>query len=71
MRARHFGTATMLLLGLALVAFDSGIGAQSSPGLGGWRIAGRDLDNSRSQPSEREIGIQNVHQLVPTTQSLV
>ncbi len=45
--------------------FDSGIDAQSSPGLGGWRIAGRDLDNSRSQPSEREIGIQNVHQLAP------
>jgi len=65
MRDRHWGTATLLLVGLAMVAFDSGIGAQSSPGLGGWRIAGRDLDNSRSQPSEREIGTTNVHQLVP------
>ena len=28
-------------------------------------MAGRDLDNSRSQPSERRIGITNVRQLVP------
>jgi len=48
-----------------MVAFDSGIGAQTSTGPGGWRMAGRDLDNSRSQPSEREIGRTNVSQLVP------
>ena len=65
MRVRHCGTATLLLVGLAMVAFDSGIAAQTSTGLGGWRMAGRDLDNSRSQPSEREIGRTNVSQLVP------
>jgi polyvinyl alcohol dehydrogenase (cytochrome) len=48
------------------MAFDSGIGARTSPALEEWRIAGRDLDNSRSQPSERQIGTGNVHQLVPT-----
>jgi polyvinyl alcohol dehydrogenase (cytochrome) len=64
MRVTHLGTAT-LLVGLAVVAFDGGIGAQTPPGPGVWRIAGRDLDNSRSQPSERQIGIKNVHQLVP------
>jgi len=48
-----------------MVAVDGGIVAQTSPGLGGWGIAGRDLDNSRSQPSEWQIGTANVHQLVP------
>jgi polyvinyl alcohol dehydrogenase (cytochrome) len=65
MRDAHFRTARLLIVGLAIVALDSGIGARTSPGLGGWRIAGRDLDNSRSQPSERQIGTDNVHQLVP------
>jgi polyvinyl alcohol dehydrogenase (cytochrome) len=65
MRVRNCGRATLLVVGLAVVAFDSGIGAQTSTGLGGWRMAGRDLDNSRSQPSEREIDITNVRQLVP------
>ncbi len=32
---------------------------------GQWPIAGHDLDNSRSQPSEKKIGTDNVHQLVP------
>src|SRR5258705_5648113 len=64
MRVRHFRTV-MLLVGLAMVVLDSGIGAQTSPGLRDWRIAGRDLDNSRSQPSERRIATQVVHQFVP------
>jgi polyvinyl alcohol dehydrogenase (cytochrome) len=65
MRLRNLGAARLLFVGLAMVAFESGIGAQTSPGLADWRIAGRDLDNSRSQPSERKIGIENVSQLVP------
>src|SRR2546430_7598097 len=32
---------------------------------GQWPIAGHDLDNSRSQPSEKKIGTDNLHQLVP------
>jgi polyvinyl alcohol dehydrogenase (cytochrome) len=73
MRPVHLGTARLLFVGLAMVtfvslamvAFDSSIDARTPPGLGGWQIAGRDLDNSRSQPSERQIGTKNVHQLVP------
>jgi polyvinyl alcohol dehydrogenase (cytochrome) len=58
----------MVLPALALVLIDSAIGAQTAPrsaGLGGWRIAGRDLDNSRNQPSEHQIGAANVSGLVP------
>ena len=65
MRVPHLGLVRLLLVGFAMVAFGSGIGAQTSPDLEGWRIAGRDLDNSRSQPSERQISTENVHQLVP------
>src|SRR6266478_3553724 len=32
---------------------------------GQWPIAGHDLDNSRSQPSEKKVGTDNVHQLIP------
>jgi polyvinyl alcohol dehydrogenase (cytochrome) len=60
------GASTLLFVGLAMVALDSGLGAQTSPGLADWRMAGRDLDNSRSQPSEKKIGTENVHQLVPS-----
>ena len=65
MRLLHLGAAGLLLVGFAMVAFDSGIGAQTSPGPRRWPIAGRDLDNSRSQPLERQISTENVHQLVP------
>ena len=60
MRALHLGLGTLLFVGL--VALGS---AQTSPGPTDWRIAGRDLDNSRSQPSEKKIGTENVNQLVP------
>jgi polyvinyl alcohol dehydrogenase (cytochrome) len=65
MRVPHLGAARLLFVVLAIVAFDSVTSAQRAPAPGGWRIAGRDLDNSRSQPSERQIGTENVHQLVP------
>jgi polyvinyl alcohol dehydrogenase (cytochrome) len=61
----HLRTAKLLLAGFALLAFTSGVSAQMSPGPADWRIAGHDLDNSRSQPSERQINTTNVHQLVP------
>jgi polyvinyl alcohol dehydrogenase (cytochrome) len=64
MRAPHFGAGMLLIVGLAIVAFDTGI-VRTAPDHGGWRIAGRDLDNSRSQPSERQISTKNVHQLIP------
>jgi len=50
-------TVVLVLVSIAAVA------AQTSAGLGGWRIAGRDLDNSRSQPSERQISPSNVGRL--------
>jgi polyvinyl alcohol dehydrogenase (cytochrome) len=66
MQVPHLGTASLLFVVLAMAAVDGGIRAQTSPpGLADWRIAGRDLDNSRSQPSEKKIGTENVHQLVP------
>jgi polyvinyl alcohol dehydrogenase (cytochrome) len=52
------GVVVLLLLG-------RGGGAQTTAGTGGWRIAGRDLNNSRSQPSEKRISPANVDQLVP------
>jgi PQQ-like domain len=48
-----------------MAAFDTGIVDHTSKSLEGWRIAGRDPDNSRNQPSERRISAANVHQLVP------
>jgi polyvinyl alcohol dehydrogenase (cytochrome) len=65
MRVLYLGTAVLLCVGFAMSSFDRGIVDQSSNGLEGWRIAGRDLDNSRHQPSERQISAANVHQLVP------
>ena len=68
MRAQFSLGMRMVLPALALVLIDSAIGAQTPPrsaGLGGWRIAGRDLDNSRNQPSEHQIGAANVSGLVP------
>jgi polyvinyl alcohol dehydrogenase (cytochrome) len=56
-RATTAGVVVLLLLG------RSG-GAQSAAGTGGWRIAGRDVNNSRSQPSEKQIGPANVGRLV-------
>src|SRR6267142_327620 len=51
----------VFFLGVALSA-KSGSPRDRS---GQWPIAGHDLDNSRSQPSEKKIGTDNVHQLVP------
>jgi polyvinyl alcohol dehydrogenase (cytochrome) len=65
MRMPYLGAAGLLLVGFALVGVDGGTGAQTSPHPEDWRIAGRDLDNSRSQPAERQIGTDNVDQLVP------
>jgi polyvinyl alcohol dehydrogenase (cytochrome) len=65
MRIPHLGAARLLFIGLSTMAVDGGIGAQTSPDAGDWRIAGHDLDNSRSQPSESQIDTANVHQLVP------
>jgi polyvinyl alcohol dehydrogenase (cytochrome) len=65
MRTLHPGARTLLFVGFAMVAFANGVGAQSSPGREDWRIAGRDLENSRSQPSERKINTDNVHRLAP------
>src|SRR4051812_6141757 len=58
MRTRHVRTASLVLTTIAMLAIGSGSGAQTSTtaGLGGWRIAGRDLNNSRSQRSEKTIG---------------
>jgi polyvinyl alcohol dehydrogenase (cytochrome) len=55
----------LLCLGFAIGAFNSGSVDQTSNGSAGWRIAGGDPDNSRNQPSERQISAANVHQLVP------
>src|SRR5690349_24905122 len=58
MRTRHLRTASLALSTIAMLAIGAGSGAQTSTtaGLGGWRIAGRDLNNSRSQRSEKQIG---------------
>jgi polyvinyl alcohol dehydrogenase (cytochrome) len=66
MRARRLRTTILVVSTLGMVTIGAGSGAQTSTtaGLGGWRIAGRDLNNSRSQPSERQIGPGNVGQLV-------
>ena len=66
MRVSILGAATLLFVGLTIIALDSGLGAQTPPGLADWRMAGRDLDNSRSQPSEKTVGPDNVHRLVPS-----
>ena len=61
-------TARLVVAGLALLLIGGGIAAQTtttSAGLGGWRIAGRDLNNSRNQPAERQIGPSNVGRLAP------
>jgi polyvinyl alcohol dehydrogenase (cytochrome) len=65
MRVPYLGATGLLCVGFAMAAFDIGIVDQTSKGLEGWRIAGRDPDNSRNQPSERQISAANVHQLVP------
>jgi len=66
MRTRHLRTAGLGLSTIAMLAIGAGSGAQTSTtaGLGGWRIAGRDLNNSRSQQSERQITAADAAQLV-------
>jgi polyvinyl alcohol dehydrogenase (cytochrome) len=65
MRVLYLGVVVLLCIGFAMSSFDRGIVDQRSNDLEGWRIAGRDLDNSRHQPAERKISAANVHQLVP------
>src|SRR6266542_1038201 len=49
---------------MSLLLSVAGLAAQTtSAGLGGWRLAGRDLNNSRNQPSEHQIDAFNVSQL--------
>src|SRR3954469_24861395 len=66
MRALLRRTAGLTLSMIAMLSIGSGTGAQTTAttDLGGWRIAGRDLNNSRSQRSERKIGTQDVGRLV-------
>jgi len=63
-RTHGGGVTTAAVVVVLLLDHGGGAQAQSTAGLGGWRIAGRDLDNSRSQPSERKISPANVGQLV-------
>jgi len=66
MEVSGFWRAGVVLPALAFVLLAGGLAAQTTTaGLGQWRIAGRDLNNSRSQPAERIIGVRNVGQLVP------
>jgi polyvinyl alcohol dehydrogenase (cytochrome) len=65
MRVLYLGAVVLLCVGFAIAALDRSIVDQSSNGPADWRIAGRDPDNSRNQPSERKISAANVHQLVP------
>ena len=66
MRVRVFPRATVVGSAIAILLVASSIAAQiDTAGLGQWRIAGRDLNNSRYQPAERRIGVGNVGQLVP------
>jgi polyvinyl alcohol dehydrogenase (cytochrome) len=53
------GAAVLLLIGV-VVAKDDGHDT-----LGTWLLMGHDLSNSRSQPSEKQIGLSNVAGLVP------
>jgi polyvinyl alcohol dehydrogenase (cytochrome) len=64
MRVLYLGVAVLLYVGLATATFDNRIGDQTSNGPGDWRIAGRDPDNSRNQPLERQISAANVNQLI-------
>jgi len=76
MQTRQWRTAGLALSTIAMVAIGSGSGAQAKDkdqdrdgdreraGLSGWRIAGRDLNNSRSQRTEEEIDSVNVSSLV-------
>ena len=64
MRLRQRRAATALSA-IVLLSIGAGSGAQSTAtGFGGWRVAGHDSNNSRSQPSERQIGADTVGQLV-------
>jgi polyvinyl alcohol dehydrogenase (cytochrome) len=68
MRGRFFRAATLVVSGLVMLLIGSSLAGQdgtTSGGLGGWRIAGRDLDNSRNQATEHQIGPANASQLVP------
>src|ERR1041384_4177491 len=63
-RAAALWSVTFLIISLSIL-LPGGIAAQSTTlaGLGGWRIAGRDLNNSRSQRSDRQIDSSNVANL--------
>jgi polyvinyl alcohol dehydrogenase (cytochrome) len=63
MQARRFWRAGAVLPALAIVLLGGRVLAQSGAAAQ-WRIAGHDLNNSRSQPNERTIGVGNVGQLV-------
>jgi polyvinyl alcohol dehydrogenase (cytochrome) len=65
MKVRGYLRAGVVLPALAIVLLGGRLAAQTTAGLGQWRIAGHDLNNSRFQPSERIIGVGNVGQLVP------
>lgn len=68
MRAILHKAAAVLACGFGLLLIDSVTAAPQPPataGLGQWRIAGRDLNNSRSQPAEHRIDPSNVGRLVP------
>ena len=54
------GGAALVALGIVIRAADS---TSSNTNLGPWPSAGRDLSNSRSQPSESRIGPANVSSL--------
>ncbi|HYT68815.1 MAG TPA: PQQ-binding-like beta-propeller repeat protein [Vicinamibacterales bacterium] len=67
MRLQVHHSARLLLPAVAILLIEGATVAQqgtTSAGLGGWRIAGRDLNNSRNQPAERQIGPSNVNRLV-------
>jgi polyvinyl alcohol dehydrogenase (cytochrome) len=65
MRVLYLVAVVLLCVGFAIAAFDRGIVDQQANDSAGWRIAGRDSDNSRNQPSERKISAANVNQLAP------
>ncbi|MBO0797395.1 MAG: PQQ-binding-like beta-propeller repeat protein [Blastocatellia bacterium] len=59
MRAIYLCAGVLFIILLVIIGID-----RSSDRLDGWRIEGRNLDNCRSQPGERQIDAENVHRLV-------
>src|SRR5258705_5158645 len=64
-RNRNVSLPTAALIGVLLAVALSTQSQSPKSQSRQWPIAGHDLDNSRSQPSEKKIGTDNVHQLVP------